>query len=271
VAIPNRAGTAQSITFPTVLTKTYGRMPFVVRPRASSHLAVTVTSATPDVCSASGATVTLLQAGTCTLWADQPGDSTFAAAPTATATFVVNPKKLTVSLAPATRAYGVADPAFVVKYGRFVTGDTAGSALSGAPGCTSNASLSSAPGIYVVTCVSGSLSSAKYSFVFRPGKLKIAQAVLTVTADNQRRVVGAANPPLTATIAGFTDGESLATSDVAGAPTCTTTAKASSVAGAYAIHCAKGTLTSTNYKFVFVAGTLNVTQTPPAARFRLSF
>src|SRR5262249_49195548 len=69
---------------------------------------------------------------------------------------------------------------------------------------------------------------------------------------------------LTATVSGFVLGQSLATSDVTGAASCTTTAVAFSPPGDYPITCTIGSLASTNYSFgPFVANTLSVTSTSP--------
>ena len=46
----------------------------------------------------------------------------------------------------------------------------------------------------------------------------VDKAHLSVTADNKTKVYGNANPPLTATISGFQNGETLATSGVSGQP-----------------------------------------------------
>ena len=62
----------------------------------------------------------------------------------------------------------------------------------------------------------------------------MSKAVLTVTADDQSRAYGAANPALTATITGFKNGEILATSGVTGSPSLSTTATtATSPVGSY--------------------------------------
>jgi hypothetical protein len=83
-------------------------------------------------------------------------------------------------------------------------------------------------------------------------------AVLTITADNKTRVYGAANPPLTATITGFVNGETLATSGVTGLPALSTMATPASPAGNYPIVPAVGTLAAGNYSFAFANGTLTV-------------
>ena len=90
----------------------------------------------------------------------------------------------------------------------------------------------------------------------------VAKATLTATANDASRAFGASNPTFTATIAGFLNGDTQA-SAVTGSPSITTTATTSSPVGTYPITPAAGTLASTNYTFVFVNGTLTVTQATP--------
>ena len=90
--------------------------------------------------------------------------------------------------------------------------------------------------------------------------LIVTKAILTVTADNQTRLYGDPNPPLTYTITGFVNQDTIAV--VSGAADCTTTATITSDVGTYPITCTLGTLTATNYDFVFVPGTLTVTPAP---------
>ena len=87
-------------------------------------------------------------------------------------------------------------------------------------------------------------------------------AQLTVTANNQSRLFGQANPPLTYTISGFVGGDTSAV--VSGTAACTTTATPSSPAGTYPITCTAGTLSAPGYTFAtFVAGTLTVSYSRP--------
>ena len=83
-------------------------------------------------------------------------------------------------------------------------------------------------------------------------------ATLMVTANNQSKAFGAAVPALTATITGFVNGQTLATSGVTGQAACSTTATTSSP-GELPITCSIGTLAARNYTFSFVPGTLTVT------------
>ena len=54
--------------------------------------------------------------------------------------------------------------------------------------------------------------------------MDVTKAILTVTADDQSRIYGDANPTLTATFSGFKNGETLATSGITGVPTLSTSA-----------------------------------------------
>lgn len=64
----------QTLTFAAVPAKTFGNAPFTVSATSTSNLPMTsYTSQTPSACSVSGATVTILTAGTCEVQAYQAG------------------------------------------------------------------------------------------------------------------------------------------------------------------------------------------------------
>ncbi len=86
------------------------------------------------------------------------------------------------------------------------------------------------------------------------GTLTVNTVVLTVTADNQTKTQGAANPALTVSYAGFVNGDSAAS--LTTQPTASTTATTGSPAGTYPITVSGGV--SSNYSFNYVAGTLTV-------------
>ena len=99
----------------------------------------------------------------------------------------------------------------------------------------------------------------------------VNKAQLTVTADNQVRVFGQANPAFTATITGFLNGETLADSGISGTPALSSNATAASPVGTYAITAAQGTLESANYDFVtFAAGTLKVNKAATTVTLKTS-
>ncbi len=116
------------------------------------------------------------------------------------------------------------------------------------------AGVPTAAGLYTVTvAVSNSLGMDLRSF-----GLLVEKAPLTLTADPQTRVVGAANPALTASSSGFVNGDTAQV--LTGSPSCSTLATPSSPPGSYPITCAAGSLSAANYEFIFVDGTLTIVQ-----------
>jgi uncharacterized repeat protein (TIGR01451 family) len=81
---------SQTITFGALSNVTFGVAPFSVSATASSGLAVSFASTTTSVCTVSGATVTLLATGTCSIAASQAGNADYAAAASVTQSFTVN-------------------------------------------------------------------------------------------------------------------------------------------------------------------------------------
>jgi hypothetical protein len=128
--------------------------------------------------------------------------------------------------------------------------------------CTVTYSLGKlAAGSHTVYVLYG--GDTNYAASFEETTLTVDQAPLTVTANNASRAVGAANPAFTASYSGFVNGDTALV--LSGAPSFTTTATTTSVAGLYPITPAAGTLTAANYSFVFVNGTLSVVSAPAAS------
>lgn len=86
------------------------------------------------------------------------------------------------------------------------------------------------------------------------GTLEIAQKELTVTADNQSKTYGDANPALTISYSGFVGAEGV--SALTALPTAATTATQASTFGSYPITISGGS--ASNYSLHYVAGTLTV-------------
>jgi arabinogalactan endo-1,4-beta-galactosidase len=107
------------------------------------------------------------------------------------------------------------------------------------------------PGSYTLTASAPGLTSATATIV-------VAYPALTVTADNQSRSYGSANPTLTYTVTGYVNGDTSAV--LSGTAATATTATAASPVAAYPITVSAGTLTAANYSFTFVSGTLTVGQ-----------
>ena len=96
-AAPSAIAVAQSISFGTLASKTYGDAPFDLTATASSGLAVSYVSSDPSVASVTGSTVTLLKAGTATLTASQAGNADFTAAPPVAQSLTVAKASQTIS------------------------------------------------------------------------------------------------------------------------------------------------------------------------------
>ncbi len=82
------SGNSQTLTVPVPGTQANGTA-FAPAATASSGLPVTLTSSTLSICTVSGANVSLIAAGTCTITASQNGNASYAAAPLVTRSFSV--------------------------------------------------------------------------------------------------------------------------------------------------------------------------------------
>ncbi|HVU24066.1 MAG TPA: MBG domain-containing protein, partial [Opitutus sp.] len=161
---------------------------------------------------------------------------------------------LTYTANSASRTYGAFDPAFSATVTGFQQGIP--DDVTGAPTFSTTATQSSGVGSYTLNLGRGTLASSNYDFTFVPGTLTITAAPLIITADDQTRRQGLANPALTVSYNGFVLGQD---ASVVSGLTVTTPAGVSSPVGAYAITPAGAT--APNYAITFVPGTLNVTAT----------
>lgn len=81
--------TPQTITFAPLPNVPVATAPFTLTATSDSALTVFFTSNTPTVCTVSGATLTILIAGNCSITATQPGSTVYAAATPVTQNFTV--------------------------------------------------------------------------------------------------------------------------------------------------------------------------------------
>ncbi len=89
----------------------------------------------------------------------------------------------------------------------------------------------------------------------------ITLATLTATANDTNRPYGTPNPVFTVSYNGFVNGES--TNVLSGSPAMSSPATTNSPVGTYPIQMTQGTLSSPNYTFTLVDGTLTVLPVPP--------
>jgi 5-hydroxyisourate hydrolase-like protein (transthyretin family) len=163
---------AQSITFASLTDQTYGAAPIALGATASSGLPVGY--AAEGACTVAGSELTLTGAGSCSVTASQPGDSSWAAAAPVTQSFTIEPAQLTVTADPVSKLLGAPNPALTATISGFVNGETlATSGVTGTPDCTTTATTTSSVGPYPIACSVGTLAASNYAFTFAPGTLSI--------------------------------------------------------------------------------------------------
>ncbi|MCR4334364.1 MAG: hypothetical protein NUV47_01365 [Patescibacteria group bacterium] len=142
---------------------------------------------------------------------------------------------------------------FTMTYGGSITPATANVA-----GTFSYSTASYDAGTRNITATFTPTDTTLYNSATKTVSMTINKKTLTITADNKTKVQGTANPTLTASYSGFTNGDT----SVSGSPSLSTTAVTGSAVGDYTITVTAGTLSSSNYSFSFTNGTLTVTAPP---------
>lgn len=170
----------------------------------------------------------------------------------ASGSLTISKAVLTIAADNKNRPYGANNPILTVSYRGFLNGDDS-SSLTTQPTTSTTAKINSSIGSYPITA-SGVLSK-NYVINYIPGTLTVSGGnILTVTANNQSKVYGSANPILSLSYSGFVNGDSEAS--FAQLPIVATTVKADSPAGTYPITVSGAKLQ--NYTLVYVPGTLTV-------------
>ena len=90
---------AQTITFGVLPTTAFTSTPPALNATASSGLTVSYASTTQSVCTVTGGKITFVTAGTCTVTASQPGNTSYAAATPVTQSFAVTATTQTITFA----------------------------------------------------------------------------------------------------------------------------------------------------------------------------
>ncbi len=166
---------------------------------------------------------------------------------------------MTITADNQTKVYGAALPTLTASYTGFVNGDTSAN-LATLPTITTTADATShvSGNPYSITA-SGAVDT-DYSISYVDGSLTVTAAPLTITANDQTKVYGAALPTLTASYTGFVNGDTSAS--LTTPPTITTTATvASHVSGNPYSITASGAV-DTDYTISYVDGSLTVTAAP---------
>ncbi len=161
----------------------------------------------------------------------------------------VNPAPLTVAASSVSMTYGGATPAILPLYSGFVNGDDAG-ALTTQPTCTTVATSASPVGSYASTCSGASASN--YTITYVPGAVVVGSAALVISASSGSMTYGGTAPTITPSYSGFVNGDDAGS--LTTAPTCSTTATATSPVGSYASTCSGAA--DPNYTISYVAGSV---------------
>ncbi len=187
LTVPNY-GTAQTIAFSNPGTQSVGTK-LTLSATATSGLPVAFTATTPGVCTVAGALASFVAAGTCTIDANQAGDSAFAAAPQVEQSFTVVAPSFTIAAVSPSLSVGegssATDTVTVAASGGFIGGVTL--AASGLPsGVTASFATNPATASSVVTFAATSSAAAGTSTVTVTGTSgglsASATIALTVTA-----------------------------------------------------------------------------------------
>ena len=129
--------------------------------------------------------------------------SNYTLSPTASSSASITPATLSVSANGATKVYGQADPAFTYGFSGFVGGDTS-ALFSGALSRAAGEDVAGSP--YAIN--QGTLSAGgNYVIDFTGAGLTITPASLTVSADTLSKIYGQADPTLTFSVTGLTNGD----------------------------------------------------------------
>ena len=191
-------------------------------------------------------------AGADTITAIYSGDSTFAATATAVP-LSVNKATLTVTADKKSKIYGAADPALSYTVTGLLNNDPP-SVVSGVTFSTATGAAATV-GTHAITATGG--SAANYAITDANGTLTVSQAgPLTVTANNESKVYGGADPTPTYTVSGtfyYNDGPG-----VVSGVTLSTATGAAATAGTHVITATGGA--AANYVVTDASGTLTVSQ-----------
>jgi len=168
--IPTNALYGQSFT-PTVATNGDG--------------ARRVTSSTTSICvvNASSGVVTYLTVGTCTLVAHVGSGTNYLAADGSPQSFTVSPAPLAITASSGTSVFNQSVPTITASYSGFVNGETASSALSAYPVCSTTAKAGYNAGTYAASCTGA--GAINYAITYVAGTVTITPATpVTPTITN---------------------------------------------------------------------------------------
>jgi len=232
-----------TLSFPPIAPVNYGSADF--NPGEISQSPIVYTSSNTSVATIVSGKIHITGGGNTTITGTSAGVSL-------TQTLTVNPVALTITANPQIIFQGDAIPTLTATYTGLVNGDTPASLIT-QPTFNTTATSGSPAGSYPIT-VSGA-SSPSYTITYVSNALTInAPTPLTISANPQSMVQGAAIPTLTVTYTGLVNGDTPAS--LTTAPTITTTATRSSAPGSYPITVSGAV--SSHYTITYIPDNLTV-------------
>lgn len=171
--------TPQTLSF-TNIAKTYGDPNFVLQATSTSGLPITYTSSDYTVGALIADGIHPAGAGTCTITATQPGDTTYAPATPVSVTLTVAQAALLVKADDQFKYQNQPNPPLTITYSGFVNGDDS-SILNPLPQVATGVTLNALQGTYPIT-ISGP-TTPNYAITYQPGVFTVLglQQFLTVT------------------------------------------------------------------------------------------
>jgi ribosomal protein S11 len=254
---PITYGGANSICSAYVSDGATGTVSFTVNSAPWTTVALSSGSAAAQFSSTNGI-------GTFTVGATYNGDSNNATA-SGSGTVSVNQVSQTITFTPPVSpvTYGVAPIALAATGG--ASGNAVVFSVSSGP-CSVSGSTLTVTGAGTCVVAANQPGSSDYSAAAQvTQRVTVNRAVLTVTANSALRAYGAANPTFGYTVTGFVNGDT--PSVVGGSAAETTSATSSSAPGSYSITFSSEALSAANYTFIYVNGTLTVTQASQTISF----
>jgi hypothetical protein len=180
--------TSQTITFANPGTQTVGT-PLTLSATATSGLTVTFTSTTPSICTVTGTAASFSAAGTCTIDANQAGNSTYAAAPMVPQSFTVNAHNVP--------SFTIAGTAVTITTPGATTGNTSTITVTPSGGFTGSVALTAAitGGPFNTSADAPQLSFGSTSPVtLSSAAAKTATLTISTTAANSAALAYPARP-----------------------------------------------------------------------------
>ncbi len=260
VSFNTKCRSSQEISFDALETKSFGDANFDLTASSSSGLPISYASSDEAVVTISGSTITIVGSGTATITASQGGNSNFDPASDVAQVISVEKATLTATANSQGKTYGDANPTLTLSYSGFVLGEDE-SVLDTAPTGSTSADETSPVNSYAIA-VAGGMDN-NYDFDYTQSTLTIDKALLSVSADDQSKTYGDANPTLTLSYSGFVLDEDESVLDTA--PTGSTSADETSPVNSYAIAVAGGM--DNNYDFDYAEGTLNIEKASQSISF----